>query len=91
VKPRTVLVNDRMQQNYSYVLTGPTGQHFHAGFQPDLSPAEMLELGVFAGKYMTDCRAEFPAEWFIRAKLSSSGRDPVLNFFGVEASQPLSV
>ena len=51
----------------------------------------MLALGVFGGKYMTDCRNEFPASWFARARLSRSGSDPALNYFGVDASQPLSV
>ena len=40
---------------------------------------------------MTDCRNEFPPSWFAHAKLSPSGRDCSLNFFGVDASQPLSV
>ena len=43
----------------------------------------MLQLGVFGGKYMTDCRKEFPKSWFARAKLSTERRDPSLNFFGV--------
>jgi hypothetical protein len=51
---------------------------------------EMLAMGVFRGKYMTDCIAEFPAAWFAKAKLSPQGRDPRLNFFGVDASQPLA-
>ena len=48
----------------------------------------MLALGVFGGKYMTDCREEFPADWFAGAKLSPARRDPSLNYFGVDASQP---
>ena len=51
----------------------------------------MLRLGVFCGKYMTDCRDEFPAEWFSDAKLASDKRDCSLNCFGVDASQSLSV
>jgi hypothetical protein len=51
----------------------------------------MLQLGVFGGKYMNDTKGEFPKSWFERAKLSSACRDPSLNFFGVDASQPLSV
>jgi hypothetical protein len=51
----------------------------------------MLRLGVFGGKYMTDCRREFPASWFKRARLAPRRRDVSLNFFGVDASQPLSV
>lgn len=84
-------VNDKMQQNYAYLLTEPVGRNFHSDFQPELTPKEMLELGVFGGKYMTDCREEFPEDWFTNAKLCSERHNPELNFFGVNASQPLSV
>ena len=40
---------------------------------------------------LTDTRKEFPWSWFIRAKLRPRRRDRSLNFFGVDASQPLSV
>ena len=40
---------------------------------------------------MTDCTGEFPPEWFEGAKLASGHRDCSLNYFGVDASQPLSV
>ncbi len=83
-------VNDLMQQGYVYVRSEPAGGSFHSDFQPDLTPAEMLELGVFGGKYMTDCRAEFPASWFEKARLCSERHEPSLNLFGVNASQPLS-
>ena len=79
-----------MQRGYRYALTAPAGADFAPDFTPELTPAEMLELGVFGGKYMTDCRAEFPASWFRRAKLSPGGKDASLNYFGVDASQPLS-
>jgi len=88
--PVTVIVNDLMQRNYRYVLTEPVGRNFHAGFRPQLTPAQMLALGIFGGKYMTDCRKEFPAAWFRRAKLSPQRRDSSLNYFGVDASQPLA-
>src|SRR4029079_15457872 len=86
-----VIVNDKMQRDYRYPLAAPTGGDFDLEFRPELTPAEMLALGVFCGKYMTDCRAEFPAEWFARAKLSPARRNCALNFFGVDASQKLSV
>jgi hypothetical protein len=90
VKKRRVVVNDRMQKGYVYSRTEPVGRNFSPAFQPQLTPRQMLELGVFGGKYMTDCRAEFPAGWFARAKLSPQRRNPRLNFFGVDASQPLA-
>ena len=86
-----VIVNDRMQQGYRYTRVAPMGEDLDPAFTPDLTPAEMLELGVFGGKYMTDCRDEFPASWFAHAKLSPGKADPSLNWFGVDASQPLSV
>ena len=86
----TVRINDKMQRNYRYDLAEPAGRNFDSAFRPQLTPAEMLKLGVFAGKYMTDCRREFPASWFKGAKLAPGRRDPALNYFGVDASQPLS-
>ncbi len=88
---KTVVVRDKMQRGYRYALSAPRGRKFDPEFKPELTPKQMLRLGVFAGKYLTDCRAEFPNSWFDRAKLASGGRDPSLNFFGVDASQPLSV
>lgn len=88
---KIVVVNDKMQKNYKYELSQPIGKNFDAEFKPELSPAEMLELGVFGGVYMRDCRAEFPASWFIKARLSSNSADAQCNFYEIMASQPLSV
>ena len=88
---RIVIVNDKMQRNYRYVLTALIGRNFDPEFTPELTPKEMLRLGVFGGKYLTDTRNEFPKSWFAGAKLSPRRRDPSLNLFGVDASQPLSV
>jgi len=88
---KTVVVDDRMQRGYVYALAAPMGRSFDPKFDPELTPKQMLALGVFGGKYMTDCRDEFPASWFARARLSPSRRDCSLNYFGVDASQPLSV
>ena len=88
---RWIEVDDRMQRDYRYALTAPAGRGFHPDFKPELTPAQMLRLGVFGGKYMTDTQREFPARWFAGAKLSPARRDPSLNWFGVAAGQPLSV
>ena len=88
---RVVMVNDRMQKGYRYRLTARMGRDFDPEFKPELTPQQMLELGVFSGKYMTDTRKEFPESWFAKAKLASGRPDPSLNYFGIAASQPLSV
>jgi hypothetical protein len=90
MKPVVIVVNDKMQQGYLYIRTMSPGEDFDPRFKPELTPKEMLELGVFGGKYMTDCREEFPAEWFAKAKLSPSRHTPSLNYYGVDASTPLS-
>jgi hypothetical protein len=69
----------------------PTGRNFDPEFHPELTPAQMQRLGVIGGKYLTDCRKEFPASWHKGARLAPRGRDCSLNYFGVDASQPLSV
>jgi hypothetical protein len=65
---RRVVVNDKMQRAYAYYRTEPAGRNFAAGFAPELTPKQMLRLGVFGGKYMTDCRGEFPASWLYRCE-----------------------
>lgn len=89
--PVKVSVNDKMQKNYSYLLTVSEGKDFDPEFRPHLTPKEMLELGVFCGKYLRDCTSEFPKSWFTKAKLAKGKKeDCSLNYFGVKASQPLS-
>jgi hypothetical protein len=89
MKPVRVEVNDTMQKGYIYYRTKPMGRCFQRGFRPELTPKQMLELGVFGGKYMTDCQEEFPATWFKKAKLSPDRHRAALNYFGVNASQTL--
>jgi hypothetical protein len=87
---RIVKVQDSIQKDYTYTCTEPVGRNFHKDFKPDLTPSQMLELGVFGGHYMTDCTDEFPKSWFLKAKISKNGYDKDLNFFKVKASQSLS-
>ncbi len=87
---RWITVNDRMQQGYRYALAAGVGEQFDPRFAPEVTPAEMLALGVFGGRYMTDCRDEFPETWFASAQLSPGRADPECNHFGILASQPLA-
>ena len=86
---KIVQVKDTMQR-YTYELIEPAGKNFHPDFKPELTPKQMLELGVFGGVYMRDCQKEFPADWFENARLAKDKRDPLLNFFEINASQPLA-
>lgn len=86
-----IIVNDKMQKGYVYFLTEPPGKNFHPEFKPELSPKEMLALGIFGGVYLRDCVKEFPKEWFTKAKFAKGERECDLNFFKIHASQPLSV
>jgi hypothetical protein len=76
MKSRIVVVNDKMQKDYSYELVASPGKEFDQEFMPELTPAEMLELGVFGGRYMRDCGDEFPKDWFASAKFAIDASDP---------------
>lgn len=88
---KLIVVHDLMQDGYSYECIAPAGKHFDPAFTPDLTPKQCLKLGIFGGKYMTDCQDEFPEDWYEGVSLCHERHDPDLNFFKVNASQPLSV
>ena len=89
-QPRDVIVNDRLQSEYQYQLVAPMGAEFDAGFTPFYTPKQMLEMGVFEGKYCNDCTEELPTDWFENAKISDKP-DVEMNYFGIKSRQPLSV
>jgi hypothetical protein len=84
---RTIHVHDSMQ-DYSYEVTQPVGMNFDPVFKPELTPQQMLELGVFGGHYFQQEQDEFPDDWFRHARLSDL-HDPMCNFFEIDASQSL--
>jgi hypothetical protein len=89
---KRIVVNDKMQKGYSYNLSEASGKNFHTDFKPELSPKEMLALGIFGGIYMRDCVKEFPKSWFAQAKFAKGKtKDPELNFFKINASKSLKV
>lgn len=93
MKNKLVHVKDLMQKSYSYELSEPMGKNFHPDFKPDLTPKQMLALGVFGGVYMRDCTKEFPKDWFIKAKFAPKGTHKhvaEINYFKINASQPLA-
>ena len=54
-------------------------------FEPQLTPKEMLKLGVFGGYYFEGEHSEFPKDWFKDAKVSNSGYDVNLNCFKINS------
>ncbi len=87
---KTIVVSDRMQSDYSYTLSAEIGDVQSADFHPEFTPQEMMDFGIFEGKYCNDCTDELPQEWFQNAKISTVA-DPSLNYFGVKSRQPLTV
>ena len=87
---KRVVVNEAYQTGYTYTLVMPPGKNFDTAFKPELTPQQMLGLGIFGGDYFNVPPHEFPSDWFKGVKLSPGGADKHLNFFKVNASQPLS-
>jgi hypothetical protein len=90
---KKVVVNDKRQKNYVYYRTKPIGKSFHKEFKPELTPKQMLKVGVFEGRYFADSvketMKEFPKEWFKGVKFDVKG-DKEINFFKIKASKPLN-
>ena len=57
------------------------------GFSPEISPKEMLGMGVFGGWYFGKDIDEYPKGWFKKAKISKKGFDVKLNYFGIKSGQ----
>lgn len=88
---KEIVVNDKMQNNYHYTCVARIGRDFAPDFKPELTPAEMLEMGVFEGKYLNDCRGEFPINWFKNAKLSIDKPEILCNCFKIKSRQSLFI
>lgn len=87
---KTVVFKNAMQRG-RYFVSARVGRDFHEpGFTPALRPYEMLQLGVFEGKYINSAMSEYPASWARGAKLSDTP-DPSINLFGVRSRQLLPV
>lgn len=85
---KKVVVTDPLQPSYTYELTAPTGKQFAPEFKPDLTPKEMLLLGIFGGDYFEGEIDEYPTSWFAHAKQTQMGKyDKNVNYFRVRASQ----
>lgn len=89
---KTITVNEYYQTGYQYSLSVSAGKNFAPEFRPQLTPSQMLKLGVFGGVYFIEPSKEFPSEWFMYAKISKSGKpEASLNYFNINASQSLEI
>ena len=79
--------NNLMQSGVYERVMPPGDMSDHPEFQPFYTPKQMLEMGVFEGKYLNSCRDEYPADWFENARLSDVP-DPKMNYFGVKSRKP---
>lgn len=93
-KGTTIIVYDRMQRDYSYKLTSTPGRGFAKDFTPELTPAQMLAMGVFEGKYCNDCMLELPRDWYMKKSsargtlldtLSPEGPNYKLNYYKIKS------
>jgi hypothetical protein len=46
---KTVVVNDLMRKGYKYELVEPIGKNFDQDLKLELTPKQMLALGIFCG------------------------------------------
>ncbi len=90
VQPKPIITNDFLQPGYAYEIVEHVGTNFSPEFQPQLTPKEMLNLGIFGGSYFYGGYSEYPKDWFIGVILTNKC-DLKLNFFEVNASQSLKV
>ncbi|WNE41024.1 MAG: hypothetical protein mread185_000481 [Mycoplasmataceae bacterium] len=91
---KKIAVNDKMQKRYHYLLSKEIGElasDFHQfDFWPKLTPEQMLNYGVFEGKYLNDCQEELPEEWFINSRDKRSEiADVKFNYFKTKSRQSL--
>lgn len=89
---KKVRVKNKMQNGYEYELSEKMGKNFDKEFKPDLTPKQMLGLGIFGGVYMRDIAKtnEYPKDWWKKAKFAKAKKDPKINFFKTNASQSLT-
>lgn len=85
-----ITVDDPFQPGYRYELSHAPGKGFDPDFTPDLSPKQMLQLGVFGGSYFEGYIQEFPEDWFEETN-QGTVYDAERNYYQISASQPLNV
>lgn len=94
--PEQITYSDNFQSHYRYTLIEPVGKNFHPDFEPELTPREMLELGVFGGAYFIGVPGRIPDDlpkiWFKKAVLAEGNvKHAQYNYYKVSASQSLEI
>lgn len=87
---KKIKVKNKLQE-YEYILKELEGKQFDPEFKPQLTPKQMLQLGVFGGDYFLGFDQDILKDWFDKTKCSDHGKDPQYNYFKISASQPWEV
>jgi hypothetical protein len=84
-------VNDSYQRGYQYELTEDLGVWDRSKFNPFFTPIQMLQHGVFEGRYLNECVEEFGPEWFHKARIAHDKvpNPAKYNLLGVKSRRPL--
>lgn len=89
MKPRVVEFRNDLASG-SYELVAKPGDFTgYEQFDPFYTPKEMLQRGVFGGRYLNSCQGEYPADWFEVVRLSYDRPRAELNYYGVLSGLPL--
>lgn len=89
MKPVLVKYSNAMAEGSYYRIMPAGDMSDHPDFKPYFTPAQMLAMGVFEGKYLNSCTDEYPREWFEKAVLSDVP-DEKLNYFRLKSRLPTS-
>lgn len=85
---KRVRVSNPLQPSYVYACSAPVGRDFDPLFTPQLTPPEMVRLGVFGGAYFSSVTDEYPQSWWRGVDRAPYGEpNAAYNYFGVLASQ----
>lgn len=56
---KKIIASNKYQKSYTYYLTEPIGKNFDPDFKPELTPKQMLKIGVFGGCYLRRFQKNF--------------------------------
>lgn len=77
------------KESYRFPITAKYGDVYSESFNPVYTPRQMLNNGVFEGRYLNSLYACFPHEWWQDANISIYNPDVNCNYFKVKSRNSL--